>query len=133
MGQAIITNNLSRKDYEVLYDNPTGTTSTITLSESSDNFERIGIYYFANVMEFQGYQEIAHTSSGTQNGCVLSVTYPDADTITPAVYIRSAFITFADKTITFKRNMSYKSSSSGTVFTDDNRKVSIYKVIGFKY
>lgn len=120
-------------DGVVLYDNTAGTTSNITVSQAFSDFERIGIYYFANVMEFQGYQEIAHTSSGTQNGCVLSVTYPDANTTTPTVYIRSAFITFNDKTITFKRNMSYKISSTGIAFTDDNIKVSIYKVIGFKY
>lgn len=123
---------MSRKDYEVLYDNTAGTTSNITVSKAFSDFQRIGIYYFVNIMAFQGYQEIAHTS-GPQDGCVLSVSYPDESTTTPTVYIRSTWITLINKTITFERNMSYKSSTTGTVFTDDKRKVSIYKVIGFKY
>lgn len=66
----------------VLYDNSTGSTGTITLSESAANFERLRIYYRNNT---SGYQSVDVYSPNNKN-VDLTTTQKDVSGSTDVVY-----------------------------------------------
>lgn len=132
MSEAILIGT-NQPQPNILYeDNTYPLKSQITVSQPFSDFERVGIYYWAAAQSWRGYQEICY-SSEMSNGCILSVPYLAGDTTNPIVYIRSAWVTFNDKTITFETNLSYQITSTGTKVHTDGNGVVIYKVIGFKY
>lgn len=126
MGQAILAGNSGGNNYTVLYDNPSGGDGTITLNESSNNFERLGIYYFANNRNFQNYTE-CFNSGTSNNGVTLQIIYPDGK-ITSKFYFRCAYAHINDATISIERNNAYKITPDE--ISEDGLYIKIYKVFG---
>lgn len=113
-------------NYTVLYDNPSGGDGTITLKESSSNFKKIAIYYFANNRNFQNYTE-CFNSGTSNNGVTLQIIYPDQNQ-TNKFYLRCAYAKISGSEIILVRNKAYIFTSGNVV--EDGILIKIYKVFG---
>ena len=112
----------------VLYDNTSGTTGTITLSQPYTNFSRIGVYAKGQYDNDSIYNEMLTSISYMTLGC----TSNDINNYEVTVW-RAAFINFSEKTITFVTNSasSYNTHVGYGITTNDGLKIT--RVVGYKY
>ena len=128
------TNLEVTKEY-VLYENASGTSSTITLSESIFNFQRLKIY-FCNMsnLRMASSADINVVTTLSNNGAILSFCYPGltGESVT-GFYISGAYIVFSsDNVITFSRNYGMSITPSNIQLTNTIL-IKIKKVVGYKY
>ena len=128
------TNLEVTKEY-VLYENASGTSSTITLSESIFNFQRLKIY-FCNMsnLRMASSADINVDPKLSNNGAILSFCYPglSGESVT-GVHISAAYIVFSsDNVITFSRNYGMSITTSNIQLTNTIL-IKIKKVVGYKY
>ena len=128
------TNLEVTKEY-VLYENASGTSSTITLSESILNFQRLKIY-FCNMsnLRMASSADINIVTTLSNNGAILSFCYPalTGESVT-GFYISGAYIVFSsDNVITFSRNYGMGITPSNIQLVN-NLLIKIKKVVGYKY
>ena len=128
------TNLEVTKEY-VLYENASGTSSTIQLSESIFDFQRLKIYFcnMSNV-RMANSADINVVTTLSNNGAILSFCYPGltGESVT-GFHISAAYIGFSsDNVITFLRNYGLSISPSNTEFTN-NILIKIKKVVGYRF
>lgn len=118
--------NLAVYTKENIYHNASGTSGTITLSQSANNYKWIEIVYaWSNI--FQYLNLIPNTSGSKTANLFLNYT-----TDSGSQYIsRSALIYVNNKTITWSRNRSWLVNVGGSNYTN-NDKILIFSVYGFK-
>ena len=116
--------NLGIESHIVLYQNISGTTSTITLPEKAAQCNRWGIYYGVN--KIGGFQEWDVDISGHLN---LTDVYT---TVNNNLWARTALAQCNknSRTITLTRNSVFVLHANGSHSTN-NEKLSIFYVIGF--
>lgn len=140
MGEALISRascsqvnpqDFATKNYvdgDILYDNPSGTKGDsdgfFTLIKDSDNYEKIGIYYFAMNINTQGYSEYYKALSGAVN---LKIVYLSESL--DEVFIKSAQVGFSGTQGRLFRNSSVKISASRFTSTGEVD-IHVTKVIG---
>lgn len=129
MGQAILSGNSVPTNYTVLYHNEDGVDGEFTLSESANNFKRIGIYYFSNNLNFQNYTEMFNINKPSTNGATLQVIYPNAGGTN--FYIRCAYAHINNTQFILGRNYGISIIPTGTVATD-NTGIKVYEVHGIE-
>ncbi|MDE7425341.1 MAG: hypothetical protein K2N51_16915 [Lachnospiraceae bacterium] len=129
MGQAILSGNSGIENYTLLYHNEDGGDGEFTLSESANNFKRIGIYYFSNNLNFQNYTEMFNINEPTTNGSTLQVIYPNAGGTN--FYIRCAYAHINGNQFILGRNFGISISSTGTV-SSDGTGIKVYEVHGIE-
>lgn len=107
-----------------LYNNPSGTTSTIsTLSDNVENYDYIEIYFKTNDTGSAGSTKIISSTSGTKVATLFYIWF-----VGTTDYVKSATINVSQKTITFKSNVQYQNFSQ----RESGSFVYITKVVGYK-
>ena len=129
------TNLEVTKEY-VLYENASGTSSTITLSESILNFQRLKIY-FCNMsnLRMASSADINVVTTLSNNGAILSFCYPvvTSSGVTESFNFSAAYIAFtSNNVINFNRNYGMNIQTSKLQFIN-NVLIKIKKVVGYKY
>ena len=129
------TNLEVTKEY-VLYENASGTSSTITLSESILNFQRLKIYFcnMSNV-RMASSADINVVTTLSHNGAILSFCYPvvTSSGVTEGFNFSAAYIGFSsDNVITFLRNYGMNITTS-KIQLINSVLIKIKKVVGYKY
>ena len=118
--------NLGVYTKESLYSNSSGTSGTITLSQSANNYKWIEIHYGWSSI-YNSVDIIPNTSGSKTINLFLAYT-----TDTGNQFIsRSALIYLNNKTITWSRNRSALFNIGGTSYTN-NDKIVIHNVYGYK-
>ena len=116
--------NLGVETTKLLYQNVSGTASTITLPQQASSGTRWGIYYGIN--NIGGYQECDPTGGATLN------IYEAYITANNNLWVRSALV-YLDKTartISMARNSTFVIYANGNHGTNDEQ-LKIYNVIGY--
>lgn len=111
-----------------LYDNASGTTGNITLSETSANFTYIEIYYHSD-------NEYKCEKVYQPNGKAVTLTSQTLDTATPMIYGKTKKITFSGTSLTVNNYSQYtiRNNSTGYVQVSDNRNtIYIVRVVGYR-
>lgn len=129
--QDVVTKNYV--DCVVLYENSSGTQSTITLSDRYDYYKRIKIHYsfIRNTKTMYGMIEFYPGESLT-NYINISTSFPNSrgDTLEFKVCSISFYVT----TVTFDSNAHTKvTSDSVTSDVDTDNLISINKIVGYKF
>lgn len=129
------TNLEVTKEY-VLYENASGTSSTITLSESIFNFQRLKIY-FCNMsnLRMASSADINVVTTLSRNGAILSFCYPvvASNGVTESFNFSAAYIAFpSNNVINFNRNYGMNIQTSKIQFINSVL-IKIKKVVGYKY
>lgn len=109
-----------------LYNNASGTTSTITLSETAANFSYIDIIYSKNTAV--GYSTTRVYEPNTKNVNLTEIDTNVADYIS----IYGCSITINGTSLTFNNGKGVALTSTGVDGFSNNNEVKIYKVIGYK-
>ena len=129
------TNLEVTKEY-VLYENASGTSSTITLSESIFNFQRLKIYFcnMSNV-RMASSADINVVTTLSHNGAILSFCYPvvASSGVTEGFNFSAAYIAFqSNDVIIFNRNYGMNITTS-KIQLINSVLIKIKKVVGYKY
>ena len=129
------TNLEVTKEY-VLYENASGTSSTITLSESILNFQRLKIY-FCNMsnLRMASSADINVVTTLSNNGAILSFCYPvvASSGVTEGFNFSAAYIAFqSNDVIIFNRNYGMNITTS-KIQLINSVLIKIKKVVGYKY
>lgn len=129
------TNLEVTKEY-VLYENASGSNSTITLSESIFNFSRLKIY-FCNMSNIRmaSSADINVVTTLSHNGAILSFCYPvvASNGVTEGFNFSAAYIAFSsNNVINFNRNYGMNIQTSKIQFINSVL-IKIKKVVGYKY
>lgn len=112
----------------LLYSSSSGTTNTITLSDSRDNYQKIGIYYnisFSYYPNWNGYGEFR----GNATGLAMSVSVPS----TNGIETYHAVVSVVDTTVTWVSSNQTNIKTTGVTTYTTGPYVKIYKVVGYKY
>ena len=117
------------KEY-VLYNNSSGTTGTITLSDSYKNYKKIVVYYKDSENACYNTATL-YTDIGSK--LALSNTY--LFTSGTGYYVHSTTIYFSGNTVSFSRNGMVAQNEEPTIDVTLSSDTGIYvnKIIGFKY
>ena len=95
-------NNVYPKTYEkVLYDNATGTTSNITLSKTSANFNYIEIFYYSTYARTTHYSQKIYSPNG-KNVCLIHEAVDAGDS--RYWYNAQAMVSISGKNLSFIYN-----------------------------
>lgn len=128
------TNLEVTKEY-VLYNNASGSNSTIQLSESIFNFQRLKIYFcnMSNV-RMSSSVDINIVTPESSNGAILSFCYPVVASggATEAFNFSAAYIALSTNAITFLRNYGMNVQTS-KIQLINSVLIKIKKVVGYKY
>lgn len=115
-------------DGSILYSNNTGTTGTVTLSQSCENFKRICVYYgYSGIKSYATFDVSVSLGSGCVNISVGYISSPFDQ-----YYFRSALIYLNPTTITFSRNTTMYVNIGGGNGLKRDEMLSIFKVVGYK-
>lgn len=121
--------NLEVMKGTILYDNASGTTGTITLSDDISNYEYLEIYDF---VQYSETSKIAATSTryqiGTSWTACVGATYASS---APGIAVRTALIHPSGTTITWERNAAVFVDRNG--FVVDDTPIKITRVVGYSY
>lgn len=120
--------NLDVRHAAWLYDNTSGSASTIQLSDSSRNYDFLDIYYIDDD-RYYSYVRVINPSG--RNVILTSVSYSSSETM---MYIKSDVIRITGKTIeryATRGGWMYSNNSSTTVA--QTTKLKITNVIGYSY
>lgn len=124
---SLARSNLAVMTQTTLYSNASGTNSTITLSQSINNYDKIGVYYFnLSTTRFSGYQEFLPS---VVSGTIADISYPHDGQ--GGFNISSAYLVFSGNTVTFARNCSICIKPS-TVYMEELI-IKIYRIVGYGY
>jgi len=113
-----------------LYINDSGTTSTITLSSSIQNFNYIEIFTRNNDGHRMSVKFRVNATSPVI--CLLSATTYDYAQYTPAIALKCSNVKVSGRTITWNEQANSDLRAS-TVTTSAHSDVRIYRVIGYSY
>lgn len=118
--------NLGVYTRESLYSNSSGSSGTITLSQSANNYNWIEIHYGWSSI-YNSVQIIPNTGGSKTINLSLSYTTDTGNQL----IVRSALMYLNNKTITWARNRSSLFNIGGTSYTN-NDKIVIHNVYGYK-
>ena len=112
----------------VLYSNDNGTSGTVTLSESVENFKYIDIFFKSNGGYFS--TQTVYDPNGKSVNIFSSCAYSPTNT----VMTFTGVITLADTSVTWNNdNDSFFATNTSNVHTMTfERNLSIYKIVGYK-
>lgn len=110
----------------VLYNNSSGTTGTVTLSESAGNFNYLEIYYVNNHGDLNRSIRIS-----APNGKNISIESIEPNQSDAATYLRTAFYNISGNTITYKYATYTVLYNNGEVQVNRNQYNKITKVLGW--
>ena len=112
----------------VLYNDTSGTTGNITLSETSANFKYIEIYY-------QSDNEYKYERVYQPNGKAVQLLCHTLDAATPMIYGKTKKVTFSGTSLTVNNYSQYtiRNNTTGYVQVSSNRNtIYIVRVVGYK-
>lgn len=109
----------------VLYNNSSGTTGTVTLSESAGNFNYLEIYYVNNHGDLNRCIKVSDP-----NGKNISIESIEPDQSDTTTYLRTAFYNISGNTITYKYATYTVLHNNGAVQVNRNQYSKITKVLG---
>ena len=117
------------KEY-VLYENTSGTTGTITLSDSYKNFKKIVVCYKDSDQSCYNTATL-YTDSGAKLALSINYLYTSGT----GYYVHSTAIYFSGNTVSFSRNGMVVHNEEPTIDVTLSSDTGIYvnKIIGFKY
>lgn len=121
--------NLEVMKGTILYDNASGTTGTITLSDDISNYEYLEIYSFcllANGVSSFGSKTTYQV--GTAKRVAIGTIYASS---VPGIAVRTAAVQPSGATITWVSNVSVYAEQNS--FNVDNTPVKITRVVGYNY
>lgn len=129
-GTGAITAALARTNLELykeysLYSNASGTSSTITISDTYTNYNTIGVYFFSTSSNITGYQQFKPYAT---QGCTCGALYPSGDN--SYMNGRGMLLSFSGTTLTFYRNYATQIDAEPTLV---NEQMKVYRVVGYKY
>lgn len=110
---------------EVLYDNSSGTTGTVTLEETAANFKFLEIYYMDNNNKDCDMKKVC-----SPNGKTVSLALIDANSTT-STYIRRVKCAISGTSIT-QSNGGYVNINGSTVTSTAGSYIKIIKVVGYR-
>lgn len=110
-----------------LYNNSSGTTGTVTLSESAGNFNYLEIYYVNNHGDLNRCIKVSDPSS--KNISIESIEPDKSDTGT---YLRTAFYNISGNTIAYKYATYTALFNNGAVQVTRKQYSKIVKVLGYR-
>ena len=112
----------------VLYDNPSGTTDNITLSESAGNFSHIEVFYVDN--NGRSNKSVKVYSPQLKN-IELSCIEPAPDNSPPRTYIRTSLWIINGTSITHDRS-TFTAIYGTTVTVENAQYIRILRVVGYR-
>ena len=112
----------------VLYDNPSGTTGTITLSESAGNFQMVEIFYVDNNGRSNKSVKVY---SPQQKNVELSCIEPSTDNNPMRTYIRTS-LWIINGTSLYHDKSTFTTLSSDGVVVNNNQYIKINRVVGYR-
>lgn len=121
--------DISKLKGTILYDNASGTTGTITLSDNISNYEYLGIYSFC--LYIDGNNRFGNKTTyqvGTAISAAIGATYAAS---TSGIVVRAALVQPSGITITWERNVSVWGNQNG--FAVEDTPVKITRVVGYNY
>ena len=126
-----IRSSLNLKKFTILYNNPNGTAGTIQLYDSITNYDYIDIYYSGYDTSHRNFSGFWRNANVNSYGVVLNVTYPQGDL--KGFISREALVNVTGDAITFDRNATimFNGSNGGNIWTFNNEKILILKVVGY--
>lgn len=111
----------------ILYNNASGTSDNIPLSDNYNNYRKLKVYYGRSTyIGMYSYAEI-DLEGGIKTMC-LNCSYPSPDGL--LIITANAVINLSGTNLTFTRNVAGNIGANG--FTKDTNKLIIYKVVGIK-
>ena len=121
--------NLEVMKAYTLYENSSGTQSTITLSDSSANYEYIEIYFRSN-MNYYDASKIYNPS-----GRSISLNTAEISLEKSRGYVKVSTINFSGNTVIFTVNKGQVTliGNDTPLFSTDTIMMWIYKIVGYKY
>ena len=126
-----IRSSLNLKKFTILYNNPDGTSGTIQLYDSITNYDYIDIYYSGYDTSHRNFSGFWRNANVNSYGVVLNATYPQGDL--KGFISREALVNVTGDSITFNRNATimFNGSNGGNIWTFNNEKILILKVVGY--
>lgn len=110
-----------------LYDNSSGTTGTITLSQSAANFSYLDIYFITN----NNY--LTHCRVYSPNGKTVSANCVNVFTATSVLQFALTMLTISGTSVTFKNNAYANIVHNGeTIVGNVSNYMKVIKVVGYK-
>ena len=120
--------NLEVKKEYVLYNNLSGSSSTINLSDSVSNYSSIGVYYYTESNgECVRYNRFV---PGSNPVLLFSARINDAGT---ECFVKTVKTTFSGNTISFSYGYQLIVGGYNDNLFTSNSAIKIYKVVGYKY
>lgn len=110
----------------VLYNNASGTTGTVTLSKSAQDYNYLEIFYVNNHGDLNRSIRIS-----TPNGKNISIESIEPDQSDTGTYLRTAFYNISGNTITYKYATYTALHNNGAVQVNRNQYNKITKVLGW--
>lgn len=107
----------------ILYDNSTGTTSNITLSDSANNYDYLEIYYKTNDSGSASSQKITGMSSGTKIASLSYIWF-----VQGSYYFKQANVNINGTSITFSNNNQWENNAP----IEGGNFIYITRVVGYK-
>lgn len=121
-----ILDKIKRIQGTILYDNPSGSNGTITLSDSTENYDYIEIYYFSG-MNYDYYSN----KIVNPNGKKTYLTYSEIGDTPQETYLFKREIEINNKDISTYNNNYGLLNITGNISSKENR-VFICKIVGYK-
>lgn len=113
----------------LLYSNSSGTSGTVTLSQSCENFKRVCVYYgYGNIMSYATFDVADSIGRGSINICVNYISSPFDQ-----FYFRTALIYLNSTSITWGRSTTMYANVGGSTGLKRDELLKISKVVGYKY
>lgn len=120
--------NLEVKKEYVLYNNLSGSSSTINLSDSISNYSSIGVYYYTESNgECANYNKF---EPGANPVLLFSTRINDAGS---ECFVKTVKTTFSGNTISFSYGYQLIVGGYNDNLFTSNSAIKIYKVVGYKY
>ena len=122
------TNLEVRKEY-LLYSNSSGSSSSITLSDTYSNYDIIKVFFGANNIYnvFSFYTDLSH-----QVPISASYAYNTSNNLV-GINFYGSFLYFSDTSVSFLRQCLGKISTSGNITLTNDTSLKVYKILGYKY